>query len=273
MRDEEDVAVAAEEPPQLRLPAGPLLAAVVVEDGAEWSAAGGPVDESVKREPAVVVEDGAEWSAAGGPVDESVKREPAAGEGNFFRLRGGSRRGNEAERERPASRALRLLQFGQQLLQLARLVHLAHDVGAPDEFAVDVELRNGRPVGEFLDALADLRVGEHVHRGFSALAAGVEHLHRERGKAALRHLRRAFHEEHYRVALDLLLDALLGIHRGHFTCPPETRGIPAKSGQVATSSRPFSVRSERTATSCPTPCSSMSHPPGTRWDGAAATIR
>ena len=44
----------------------------------------------------------------------------------------------------------------EQLLQLARLVHLAQDVAAADEFAVDVELRNRRPVGVFLDALADL---------------------------------------------------------------------------------------------------------------------
>src|SRR6185437_13117873 len=52
----------------------------------------------------------------------------------------------------------------QQLLQLARLVHLAHDVAAADEFAVDVKLRDRRPVGELLDAIADFRVLQHVDR-------------------------------------------------------------------------------------------------------------
>src|SRR5262245_60571841 len=35
---------------------------------------------------------------------------------------------------------------GKQLLQLAGLEHLAHDIAAADEFALDVELGNGRPV-------------------------------------------------------------------------------------------------------------------------------
>src|SRR5471030_365430 len=38
--------------------------------------------------------------------------------------------------------------FGDELLQLARVVHVAHDVAAADEFAVHIELRNGGPVGE-----------------------------------------------------------------------------------------------------------------------------
>ena len=40
--------------------------------------------------------------------------------------------------------------------------HLADDVAAADELALDVELRDGRPVGEALDALADAHVLEHV---------------------------------------------------------------------------------------------------------------
>jgi hypothetical protein len=71
MRDEEDVAVVAEEASQLGLPARLRLAAVVIEDGAERTASGG-------RE------------------DEAVQLEPAAGEGNFFRLAGpGGRRYEE----------------------------------------------------------------------------------------------------------------------------------------------------------------------------------
>jgi len=105
-----------------------------------------------------------------------------------------------------------LLQPFQQLLQLARLVHLLHDVRAADELAVDVELRDGRPVGEFLDALADVRVLQHVDAEELLHAAGIERLHRERGKAALRELGRALHVEHHRVGGDLLPDFVLGVH-------------------------------------------------------------
>jgi hypothetical protein len=43
----------------------------------------------------------------------------------------------------------------QYLLQLAALVHFHHDVGAANEFALDVKLGDRRPVAVFLDALAD----------------------------------------------------------------------------------------------------------------------
>src|SRR5881398_4116025 len=49
-----------------------------------------------------------------------------------------------------------------QPLELAAFEHLHHDVGAADELALDVKLGDRRPVGIFLDALADLRVLEHV---------------------------------------------------------------------------------------------------------------
>src|SRR6185295_5118156 len=90
--------------------------------------------------------------------------------------------------ERPRPLGL-LLQSFQQFLQLARLVHLFHDVRATDEFAVDIELRDRRPVGVFLDALADVGILEHVDAEEIRHAAGVESLHRERGETALRELR------------------------------------------------------------------------------------
>ena len=40
-----------------------------------------------------------------------------------------------------------------ELVQFALLEHLAHDVAAADELALDVELRHGRPVGIGLDAV------------------------------------------------------------------------------------------------------------------------
>ncbi len=55
--------------------------------------------------------------------------------------------------------------FGHEALQLARLVHLADDVAAADEFAFDVELGNGGPVGEGLDALAQAVVLQTLRLG------------------------------------------------------------------------------------------------------------
>src|SRR5262245_17196805 len=61
--------------------------------------------------------------------------------------------------DRPA-RASRVRGLGldalgfKKLLQLALLVHFAHDVAAAHELALDVKLWNGRPIGEGLDTLA-----------------------------------------------------------------------------------------------------------------------
>src|SRR5471032_3108913 len=77
---------------------------------------------------------------------------------------------------------------GQQGLQLARFVHLHQDVRAADELAVDVQLRDRRPVGVVLDALAHFAVLEHVDRLQVAHAAGLEDLDGAAGEAALRKL-------------------------------------------------------------------------------------
>jgi hypothetical protein len=53
--------------------------------------------------------------------------------------------------------------FLEQGLQLTGLEHLLDDVAAADELAVDVELGDGRPVGEGLDALAHVVALQHVH--------------------------------------------------------------------------------------------------------------
>jgi hypothetical protein len=101
----------------------------------------------------------------------------------------------------------------QDLLQLAALVHLHHDVRAADEFALDVQLRNGRPVAEFLDGLADLIVLQHVH-GLEVLrihATGLEDLDRAARETALGKVGIALHEQHHVAILDKLLDALLNV--------------------------------------------------------------
>src|SRR5262252_2406774 len=41
--------------------------------------------------------------------------------------------------------------FLKQVLQLTRLEHLADDIAAADEFSLNVELRDGRPIGIGLD--------------------------------------------------------------------------------------------------------------------------
>ncbi len=54
--------------------------------------------------------------------------------------------------------------FFQKAFQFALLEHLFDDVAATDEFTLDVKLRNGRPIREFLDPLTDFRVLQNVNR-------------------------------------------------------------------------------------------------------------
>src|SRR5436189_219648 len=64
----------------------------------------------------------------------------------------------------------------QQRRELPARMHLAHDVAPADELPAHVHLRDRRPVGEALDRLALLRLGEHVDRleGHADLS---QHLH------------------------------------------------------------------------------------------------
>src|SRR5471030_264566 len=86
----------------------------------------------------------------------------------------------------------------QQGFQFARFKHFIHDVGTADELAFDVELRNGRPVRVFLDALAHVLIVQHVDGGDVLDAAGFQDLDGAAGKAALRELGGALHEQHDR---------------------------------------------------------------------------
>src|SRR5208283_2413871 len=96
--------------------------------------------------------------------------------------------------------------LAQEPLQLAAAVHLEHDVAAAEELAVHVELRVGGPARVALERLAEFRVLEYVD-GMKARAAALERRHSLRGKAALREVRRAFHEQHHRCGAELRLDA------------------------------------------------------------------
>src|SRR5205807_1122590 len=98
--------------------------------------------------------------------------------------------------------------FFEKLLQFAGLEHLSDDVAAADELALDIKLRDRRPVREFLDALAHRGVGEHID-AFELDPEMAEDLHHRRREAALRENRAALHEEHDRSIGDLLADAVL----------------------------------------------------------------
>ena len=50
-----------------------------------------------------------------------------------------------------------------QLLQLATLKHLGHDVRAADKFTMDIELGDGWPVGVLLDTLANAFIIKDIH--------------------------------------------------------------------------------------------------------------
>src|SRR5206468_2666957 len=73
---------------------------------------------------------------------------------------------------------------GKQLLQFAGLEHLADDVAAADELALDVELRNRRPVRIGFDAVAQLGGLQNV-QAFVADADVVEDLHHLARESAL----------------------------------------------------------------------------------------
>src|SRR5690606_2264951 len=90
------------------------------------------------------------------------------------------------------------------------------DVAAAYEFALYIELRNGRPVGEFLDALPQFGRIEHV----DALVVGsdvVENLHDLAGKTALREAGRPLHEQHHVAALHFAADVI--VDRAHIKIP------------------------------------------------------
>jgi hypothetical protein len=94
----------------------------------------------------------------------------------------------------------------QELLQLAARVQLLHDVAAALELAVHVELRDGRPVRELLDALSDLPVREHVELAYDG--AGDRGSTRPGPRSALRRVGAPLHEEHDTVGPDDRVEAL-----------------------------------------------------------------
>src|SRR3954447_23284591 len=127
----------------------------------------------------------------------------------------GTARTTEPSSSRHRGRNALLLQEG---LELARLKHLADDVAAADQLALDVELREGRPVAELLEALPQVGVLEDVV-GLVLHTDVGEHLHDGGGEAAHREDGRALHVEDDVVARDLLADAVEDRLIAHFSDP------------------------------------------------------
>src|SRR5262249_17800382 len=120
---------------------------------------------------------------------------------------------------------------GEQLLQLAGLEHLADDIATADELALDVKLRNGRPVRIILNAVAELSRLQNV-QAFVADADVVEDLHHLARESALGELRRALHKQHDVVGLHLVVDKLLDAHlRFLLGRPAATLPWPDRSGR------------------------------------------
>src|SRR5271154_5105450 len=86
-------------------------------------------------------------------------------------------------------------------------MQLANDIAAADELAVDVNLRNCRPVAVALDPFAQLRVAQHVGRRVRH-AQLIEDRNRRGRKAALRKAAIALHENHDLVFFDRRVDLL-----------------------------------------------------------------
>jgi hypothetical protein len=95
--------------------------------------------------------------------------------------------------------------------EFARLEHFPDNVAAADELAFDVKLRDRRPVGKFLDSLANLVACKTIHRLIGDVQI-IQDLDDLAGKTALRKVRRSFHEQDNVVVVDRRLDFILGSH-------------------------------------------------------------
>src|SRR3546814_11113404 len=101
-----------------------------------------------------------------------------------------------------------------------RISDWSSDVCSSDlahELALHVELRDGRPIGIVFNALADLRVLEHVDR-LEGDAEMVKDRYRQRRKHTLRKKCGALHEEDVVVLVADLAEAGFGV--GHTFNPP-----------------------------------------------------
>merc|ERR1711865_127767 len=81
----------------------------------------------------------------------------------------------------------------QQLCQISVLVHLNHDVAAPNKLAFDVDLRHCRPITELFDAFTEITIFEHVISGVVSHPLCFEDTHHRVAETALRCGRDSLH--------------------------------------------------------------------------------
>jgi len=86
--------------------------------------------------------------------------------------------------------------FSQQFLQFAAFVHFPHDVAAANEFALDIEHWQGRPICEFFQAVSQLAVRSSVDV-LERHAEPGKYLDDGRRRAALRKYCASIHIKHY----------------------------------------------------------------------------
>src|SRR3989344_8897078 len=90
-------------------------------------------------------------------------------------------------------------------------MEFGHDVAAANELAVDVELRERRPMGKVLQSLPQFRVRKLIV-GIVFGAAGGQHLCHLGRETTLRGLWVALHVEHDFVPTKLLANLVLYVH-------------------------------------------------------------
>ena len=78
-------------------------------------------------------------------------------------------------------------------VKISRGEHILNDVTATNEFALNIELRNGRPVGKALDSTSYFWICQYID-GLVVVGQAIQDLDYGRGKTALGHNPRAFHK-------------------------------------------------------------------------------
>jgi hypothetical protein len=104
----------------------------------------------------------------------------------------------------------------EHLLEFVLLIHFDQDVGAAEEFPVNVDLGDGWPVRVFFNTLTHFLIGQHI-KGFEGYAKLIENLDHVVGEATLGHELVALHEDHDFVVFDELIDACLSFHGGYWS--------------------------------------------------------
>lgn len=100
----------------------------------------------------------------------------------------------------------------QEFLQAAVLMHFLHNVAPADKLLLDVDLRDGGPIGVLLYRGPNQLIRQHIHV-FELLPVRVHQHDDEATEATLGLLLCALHEDHDVVLLDPLRERLLQLLR------------------------------------------------------------